>query len=521
VHRLPGRPTALLLAMTLLAIGLLAAPPVHAEDAPPLAQAPALAWGRCTDAGLAYSGLQCAVVVVERDHDDPTGPTIRLALSRRVHTSSSYQGVMLVNPGGPGNAGRDLASLGDYVPNGAGDGFDWIGFDPRGTGASSPALRCSTTYWGTDRPTYTPRTTATTAYWLHKSKAYADACADTATKRALLPHLTTVDSVRDMESIREALGAATIGFYGYSYGTYLGQVYATMFPSRVGRFVLDGVVNPSRTWYASNLDQDRAFGANLDEFWRYVATYPRTFHLGTRWRAVKRGYQRELRRLERHPAARGRLGPSELVDALSDAGYYVYNWPELARDWSLLVRKGQGGPLLAKYHDSFMGDDSSYAGYLATECTDAPWPGWTQVRKDATAMNAVAPFMTWSNTWFNGPCLFWRAPRHARPAVSGAAVTSKILLISETRDAATPYSGALAVRGLFPSASLVAGVGGTTHASSMSGVACVDNTVASYLLTGVVPARLSGTRADRACPRLQPASPRSAGLRTTARLPGR
>ena len=75
-----------------------------------------------------------------------------------------------------------------------------------------------------------------------------------------------------------------------------------------------------------------------------------------------------------------------------------------------------------------------------------------------------------------------------------------MLLINETRDAATPYSGALAVRRLFPRSSLVAGLGGTTHASSLSGVPCVDDTVAAYLRSGVVPRRLSGTRADRVCP---------------------
>ena len=94
---------------------------------------------------------------------------------------------------------------------------------------------------------------------------------------------------------------------------------------------------------------------------------------------------------------------------------------------------------------------------------------------------------------------------------SGRAVSAKILLVNETRDAATPYSGALTTRRLFPSSSLVAGVGGTTHASSLSGVPCVDNAVATYLRSGVVPARRSGNRADRSCPRLQPPVPLQIG----------
>ena len=75
-----------------------------------------------------------------------------------------------------------------------------------------------------------------------------------------------------------------ISYYGYSYGTYLGQVYATRYPTRVGRFVLDGVVNPRRVWYAANLDQDRAFDANMKVFWRYLAAHPGAFHLGRNWR---------------------------------------------------------------------------------------------------------------------------------------------------------------------------------------------------------------------------------------------
>jgi hypothetical protein len=162
-----------------------------------------------------------------------------------------------------------------------------------------------------------------------------------------------------------------------------------------------------------------------------------------------------------------------------------------------------------------MGDDNNFAVYNAVQCSDAPWPGWARTRANSWAVHRRAPFVTWGNTWYNAPCLTWKAPAHARQAVTGRSVSSKILLISETRDAATPYSGALAVRRLFPTSSLVAGVNGTTHASSLSGVPCVDNTVASYLSTGLVPARLPGNRADRRCPRVQPPAPNAFWGRTT------
>ena len=305
------------------------------------------------------------------------------------------------------------------MPGNVGASYDWIGFDPRGVGASTPSLHCSRNHFGYNRPSYVPRKPWILRHWLRKSSSYSAACANTAAKRALLPHLTTLDTVRDMEAIRQALGEEKISYYGFSYGTYLGQVYATRYPTRVGRFVLDGVVNPSRVWYAANIDQDRAFDANMKVYWRYLAAHPRAFHLGKRWRAIKRGYYRTLRRLDRRPAAGRRLGPDELADAMLSAGYYVYDWAGLGQDYSALVRRKRGGAMLARYRSEQMGDDNGFAIYNAVQCSDVAWPGWARTRQDSWAVHRRAPFLTWGNTWYNAPCLTWRAPRHARLGVSG------------------------------------------------------------------------------------------------------
>jgi pimeloyl-ACP methyl ester carboxylesterase len=316
-----------------------------------------------------------------------------------------------------------MPAISDYVPGDVGATYDWIGFDPRGVGASSPALHCSRGYFTFDRPSYVPKTSRIYRYWLAHNRAYSAACANTPAKRALLAHLTTLDTVRDMDLIREALDESTISYYGYSYGTYLGEVYATRYPTRVGRFVLDGVVNPQRVWASANYDQDRAFDRNMNVFWHYVASHPRAFHLGTRWRVIKKGYYRELRKLDRRPAAGGRLGPDELADAMLDAGYYVYNWVELGQDYSALVRKGRGAPLAALYRDANMGDDNGFATYNAVQCSDVAWPSWQRTRQRSWSVHHSAPFLTWGNTWYNAPCLTWKAPRHRRLAVSGRALT--------------------------------------------------------------------------------------------------
>lgn len=128
---------------------------------------------------------------------------------------------------------------------------------------------------------------------------------------------------------------------------------------------------------------------------------------------------------------------------------------------------------------------------------------WPTARRTWTAdtwrLSAKRPFYAWGNTWYNAPCRTWRATKGRPVTVTGAAVPGHVLLVSETGDGVTPFSGALEARRRFPTASLVAGVGGTTHAASLSGVRCVDDAVARYLATGQVPTRRAGSTYDLAC----------------------
>ena len=468
---------------------------------------PPVHWGRCTDAGLRRAKARCGTLVVPLDYAHPAGEKIDLAVSRVRHRAGTrYQGVMLTNPGGPGAPGLTLSTLGALVPHHAGDGYDWIGLDPRGVGASRPALSCIPRYFHVNRPYYVPRTPALLRTWKARAKRYAEACA-TSPVRQLLDHLRTVDTVQDMESLRIALGRQRLNLYGFSYGTYLGQVYATRFPDRVGRFVLDSNVDPRSVWYPANVDQDIAFEGAIRVFFRWVAQHDRTYHLGKRGVAIERGFFRLRERLYRHPA-RGGLGPDELTDGMLAAGYYAPAWPQVAKAYAQLVNQGRTVGMLRAYRIlQSPRDDNGYANYLATECTDASWPSLSRQLSDAARVNRGHPFYTWGNTWFNAPCVFWPVAPKTPPTVDGRAVRGPVLLIDETRDAATPYPGSLEVRRRFPTASLVAGVGGTSHAVSLSGVACVDNTIAAYLRRGVVPQRKPGGGADKLCPPLRPPKP--------------
>ena len=480
----------------------------------------AITWATCDKPALVARKAECGFLTVPLDYTKPTGATIKLAVSRVRHKTATaeYQGVMLVNPGGPGGSGVGLSILGDFVPNHAGDAYDWIGFDPRGVGASRPALSCDSTYAGYNRPAYVPGTVALEKTWLSRAKGYARACK--ATGGPLLAHLKTTDTVADMDSIRRALGAKQINFYGFSYGTYLGQVYATLHPQQVRRMVLDGNVDPSRVWYGANLDQDFAFDKNMRTYFGWVAKYDSVYHLGRTGAAVQRLFYATQAKLAAKPAS-GIIGPDELTDVFLQAGYYVFGWLDVAAAFSAYVKKGDPAKLKALYDKSNTqqkGSDNGYAIYLAVQCTDVQWPKrWATWRTDNWRVHRAAPFETWGNAWYNAPCLNWGARAGVPVAVNGAKAPP-ILLISESRDAATPFTGSLELRRRFPRSVLVEGVAGTTHAGSLFGGACVDGVVAGYLATGVLPRRVKANRSDKQCkplPQPNPAAAPAAAARRT------
>jgi pimeloyl-ACP methyl ester carboxylesterase len=500
-----------LAAAVAMGVALLGAPEAMAAPAPgqvPDYQPPAITWGKCASGSLVSAGGQCGFVTVPLDYAKPGGEKIKLAVSRIKHKvpDAKAQGPMLVNPGGPGGSGLALAALGANVPNHAGDAYDWIGFDPRGVGSSKPALSCIANYGGYNRPEYDPaKAPGVPATWLAKASKYAAACAVKGGN--LLNHLTTVDSVRDMDSIRKALGAKQINYYGFSYGTYLGQVYATLFPKNLRRVVFDGVVDHRGVWYQDNLDQDVAFQKTIEIYFDWVAKYDSTYHLGNTGHAVEKLYYSEQDKLRAHPAG-GQIGPSEWTDIFLQAGYYVSGWADTTAMFSDWVHHRNLTALKAAFeHAGSVDDDNGYAIYLAVQCTDTQWPkSIPGILADNTRVAAASSFETWGNAWYNAPCSFWKGAAATPVQITGQGAPP-ILMINETFDAATPYTGALEARRVFQGSVLIEGVGGTTHAGSLSGVACTDNTIAAYLATGALPKRVAGNRSDKKCDPVPPPTP--------------
>ena len=249
--------------------GMVTAVPAGASGASAAAPAAKPAWKKCATGD--YPTLQCASLKVPLDHTKPNGQKITLALSRVPHTAKKYQGPLLVNPGGPGGSGLTLAGfVASSLPKKVAAQYDVIGFDPRGVGTSKPALelQAGPLLAGAPRLRAEPPAKIEQAN-LKRARAFADACAK---KYAdVLPYIDTVSAVRDMDAIRAALGAKKINYFGYSYGTYLGAVYAKLFPNRVRRLVLDSVVDPTGVWYDDNLRQDHAFNDRHRALMAWVA----------------------------------------------------------------------------------------------------------------------------------------------------------------------------------------------------------------------------------------------------------
>jgi hypothetical protein len=211
------------------------------------------------------------------------------------------------------------------------------------------------------------------------------------------------------------------------------------------------------------------------------------------------------------------VGPDEWVDIFTEAGYYQQTWLQLGSafaNWENTHGAAAANTLVSLYQQTDTpGNDNEFAVYNAVECTDVQWPtSWAVWDRDNTAVNKKAPFLTWDNAWFNGPCLDWPAPAQ-RPVPIGSDGSGKAihsaLLIDETLDAATPFPGSLEVRKLFPHSVLLAEPGGTTHADSLSGNLCVDGAIASYLETGKLPPRKAHAQWDITCHPLPVPNPTS------------
>jgi pimeloyl-ACP methyl ester carboxylesterase len=449
-----------------------------------------LDWQHCTGT-LADEGItDCTTLSVPLNYADPGGRHITLALDMIPATApaSQQQGVMLVNPGGPGGSGLSLAAeVAQGLAPSVASQYDIVGFDPRGVGSSVPALSCEPSFYSGVRPNYIPAGAAAEQALINRAKTYADDCEQKF--GWLLPYMTTQDVARDLDSIRAAFGVAKINYFAFSYGTYLGQVYATLFPSRVRRMVLDSTVDPTGAWYADNVSQDYAFQGRIDAFYAWTAKYDSAYQLGSTAAQVKANWYKARDRLLAHPVD-GIIGADEFDDTFLAGGYDNQLWPGLAGALSSYLNSGQTCQLISQYQASGVQNENEFAVYNAVECSDVAWPrSWSYWTTDTETIYQKAPYQAWDNAWYNAACAFWPVHGPAAPLKIGAAGLPGILMLQGTLDAATPYTGAQDAHKLLPSARMVVVEGGGNHGQSFEQPSntCVQNYLNSYLATGALP----------------------------------
>jgi pimeloyl-ACP methyl ester carboxylesterase len=450
-----------------------------------------LTWHPCGNSG---SHLRCARIRVPLDYNRPDGRTITLALSEVPATAprSQRQGVLLVNPGGPGGAGLSLAP---FVAQGLRPAvaarYDIVGFDTRGVGASRPVLHCDSSFFAQERPNYIPANAAAEQVLIDRAKKYAAGCEQN--YGWLLPYMTTANIARDMDRIRAAMGQSKLSYLAYSYGTYIGQVYATLFPRRVHRMVLDSIVDPTGVWYADNIAQDYAFQGRMRAFFGWAARYDRIYHLGTTAAQVSRSWYAARARLDAHPIAQERgpaVGPAEFDDTFVVGGYDDGYWPQLAAAAASYLHAGSTAPLVSIFNQVGKQSENEFAVYNAVECADVAWPrNWAKWDSDTRKVYRKAPFEAWDNTWFNAACAFWPVHGPAKPMRIGAAGLPGILMLQGTQDAATPYAGAQQARKQLPTARMVIVRGGGNHGQSLAFPAntCINGYLNRYLTNGALP----------------------------------
>ena len=436
----------------------------------------------------------------------PGGRTITLALSRVAATApaSQQQGDLLVNPGGPGASGLGLAaSVADGLSPGVAADYNIIGFDPRGVGSSVPALSCDPSFFSGVRPDYIPSGAAAERTLISRARSYAADCE----KRDgwLLPYMTSQDAARDMDSIRAALGVPKISYFSYSYGTYLGQVYATLFPHHLRRMVLDSTVDPTGAWYADNIAQDYAFEGRMEAFFAGPAAHNATYGLGGTRNAVDQAWYRARARLQAHPVD-GRIGADDFDDTFLAGGYSNALWP-VAGALAAYLHNGVTSQLVSQYRDEGVQGENEFGSTTrwsaVTSTGRGTGPSGTPAPAGCTGRRRSRPGTTPGST---PPARSGRCGGPHPLQIKGAGLPG-ILMLQGTLDAATPYAGAQAAHRLLPSARMVVVEGGGNHGQSLAEPpnTCVYGDLNRYLATGALPNRPGLVNAT--CPALPPPPP--------------
>ncbi|MFG3293768.1 alpha/beta hydrolase [Streptomyces sp. NPDC048179] len=451
-----------------------------------------LDWSRCkatSDSAAPGDEWRCATLKVPLDWARPDGETIGLALIRAQASGGSGQriGSLLFNFGGPGGSGVSTMPYYATTVSALRERYDLVSWDPRGVGASE-GIRCRSdkAIQAAEPIDATPDTPAEETAYFQDAADFGKGCEKAAGQ--LIAHVSTTDTARDMDLMRQVLGDSKMHYFGISYGTELGGVYAHLFPKNVGRLILDAVVDPTADSVGHAKNQAQGFQRALDDYLKSTGQDPEQ---------GSRKIVDLLTRLDAKPlpTSSGR----KLTQTLAVTGivlplYSQDSWPTLTSALRA-AEEGDGSELLS-LADQYNERDSS--GHYGTtthsqrviSCLDDKQrPTLAQTKKLLPEFEKISPvfgdFLGWDTA---GWCHDWPvAGEYDTPEVS-APGAAPILLVGNTGDPATPYEGARRMAD-----ELGKGVGveltwkGEGHGAYGSGSDCVDSTVDAYLLNGTVP----------------------------------
>jgi pimeloyl-ACP methyl ester carboxylesterase len=472
-----------------------------------------IAWSKC------FGGpFECGTVQVPLDYDRPDGAGISIAVTRLPATDPEHRiGSLFVNPGGPGGPGAlFIADVGpELFTAEVRARYDLVGFDPRGIGISS-ALRC----FGTNRqwdPFFTPFAFPMNEQeldaWIAGDHFLIEACARRG--GSIAEHMSTANVARDMDRLRAAVGDDELHYAGISYGSLLGTTYANMFPDRVGRLVIDGVLDPV-AWttgvgdealtlpFSTRLHSDAGAWATLQEFFRLCdAGGDRCAFSG----GAEQRFAELAERLLQAPVvvtfpdgSEQEVNYSVLVAITLNFLYNSPDWEELANvlaDIESATASQSVRTALRHFaaapgwiaHRGFPRYFNALEGGPAVFCTDSDNPDSYDAWDDAgVAADATAPYFGRAWTWISSICADWPfadTDRYTGPW--NHATANPVLVVGNLFDPATRYEGAQAVAATLPGARLLT-VHAWGHTTWFLPSSCAREAEARYLIDGTLPA---------------------------------
>lgn len=433
------------------------------------------------------SDLQCTTFKVPMDYAAIDSHTFTLSVTRHLADKKQRIGTLFVNPGGPGGSAFAYAQAAtQIVSKQIVQRYDILGFDPRGIGQSQPT-RCLTdkeedSYISADTSVNNKQDLNTL---LSAAKYFAAQCAlKTGPK---IGHYGSLEAAKDMNLLRQLLNEPKLNYLGKSYGTFLGTLYAALFPQYVGKFVLDGAIDPNATNAQQNLIQAKGFDTALLDYMRKTKTFSQQDIL--KLLSSLRSKPLTL------PNGRKLTASIAIIGIASTLYDNALGWPNLTKALDAAINKQDARPLI-DLADSYNMRDAN--GHYSTEndmaqiisCLDLSEPrSVAQMTADGAQMKKVAPVFGPYLTYAGLTCKYWHHPASVKPTMK-TIKTSPVIIIGVTKDPATPYSWAQKLNAIFTGSTLIT-FNGEGHTGHNRGSSCVDNRVDSYLLGGAAGSNLS------------------------------